>query len=139
MDYDLTELTPSVVLLAPNATTVVNTNGTGQDFKNYQGKVLVTLVCGNTAEITSSLLVVLQDSPNNANWTNTSGGSFTNIGPSSPQFQQIVVDTRAANRYLRAVGTIAGANTPNFTYGVIANAMAKYNPSGVNTATGTGT
>lgn len=129
MDYDLAPLTPRVTLIGTNITSTTPTNGTGQDFSLFEGKLLVTLASSGVVESTGTLAVKLQDSTNNSTWADVSGGGFTtttNVGST----QQLSIDTRATNRYLRAVGTIGGNNTPAFGYGVFANGMRKYNPDG---------
>lgn len=129
MDYDLGELTPRVTLIGTNINSTTPTNGTGQDFSLFQGKILVTLASSGVVESTGVLQVKLQDSTNNSTWADVSGGGFTNT-TNVGSTQQLVIDTRATNRYLRAVGLIGGSNTPAFGYGVFANAMLKYNPNG---------
>ena len=92
----------------------------------------------STAQATTAndtLAVKIQDSPNNANWTDVSGATFTQVNNNAASIQQISVDTRATNRYLRVVVTTSGTNA-NYTLGVLANGMLKYAPDGVNTATG---
>lgn len=129
MDYDLLELTPAVTLIGPTLTATTPTNGTGKDFSLYQGKLLVTLSSGGSSETTGVLAVRLQDSTNNSTWADVSGGAFTNT-TNAGSLQQIAIDTRATNRYLRAIGLIGGSNTPNYGYAVYANGMLKYNPNG---------
>ncbi len=135
MDYDLKALTPAVTLITPVSTSTAATNGTGQDFQNYQGKLLVSLAAALCTEVSATLNVKIQDSPNNANWTDVTNGAFTQLNNNTASVQQIAIDTRATNRYLRAIGTIGGNNTPTYAYGVFANGFLKYNPDGVNTAT----
>lgn len=133
MDYDLSSLTPQVNLIS-TLTSTTPTNGTGRDFSLYQGKLIVSLATGGSSETTGVLAVKLQDSTNNSAWADVSGGAFTNT-TNAASIQQVSIDTRAVNRYLRAVATIGGSNTPSFGISVFANGMLKYNPNGVGSVT----
>ncbi len=111
----LTRVTDAV-LFAPAARTA-SANGTGVDVTDYEGVATVLLTSAAGTGTTPTLDVKLQDSPDNSTWTDIPGATFTQVTNAAASEQVKAVDVQAANKFIRAVATIAGT-TPSFTCAV---------------------
>lgn len=111
----------NVLELLVSAVRTSSANGTGVDLQGYQGKLKVILDTAQaSAGTTPTLDVKIQDSADNSDFTDVSGLTFTQVTDSADLLEAIAVDTRAVRRYIRAVATIAGTDTPTFNSAVVA-------------------
>lgn len=116
----LKETTSVVHSLAPAARTA-SANGTGVDVRNADD-VLVILTNGTTTGTNPTLDVTIEDSANNSSFAAVSGYAFAQVtaaiagGDAALTLQ---VPKRALRRYIRAVATIGGTNTPTFACAVL--------------------
>jgi len=117
MIIDLQNELNELSLLADTYTASVN--GSGVDLQGYQGKLKVMLNSGAGGGADHSLDVKLQESADNAAWSDISGAAFTQVTNAGASLQSLAVDTRGVKRYIRAVATIAGTS-PSFGFAVTA-------------------
>jgi hypothetical protein len=109
----------SVTLLA-NAARAANVAGSLVDIKDFVGKVRVIQDAGaiTAGDDNSTFTVYIQHCDD----TNTSNVVNANITLTAASNAASVVtedlDTRALKRYVRAVGNIAGGNSPSFPLGI---------------------
>lgn len=113
------ELNALQLLIAGERTSTVT--GSGVDIQGYQGKLKVILDSDQaSAGTTPTLDVKIQDSPNNSDWTDVTGATFTQITDAAGgPIEAIGLDTRGVDRYIRAIGTIGGTSTPTFDFCVV--------------------
>lgn len=105
----------SVSGIASRTSTVT---ATGVDISGYRGGLIVEQLVGVVSGTNPTLNGKLQGSPDNTNWTDITGATFSQV-TATDSFQKIGVDVRAVGKYLRYVGTIAADANPNFTMGVV--------------------
>ena len=104
-------------------------NGTGVDLLGYEGEIAVILSAKNTAGVTPTLDVKLQDSADNSTFTDISGAAFTQVtdaGTSAAVSEKIVIKSDQVKRYVRAVKTIGGTSSPAFDTACHAVGVKKY-------------
>jgi hypothetical protein len=93
-------------------------NGTGVDCQQFVGGIAVVLAAKCTAGTTPTLDVKLQSSADNSTgWADISGAAFTQVtdaGSSAAVLEKIAVNVDACERYVRAVKTVGGTDTPAF-------------------------
>lgn len=106
---------PSISLI-PAAAVTATANGTAVDIKDFIGNLQVLLDAGAGTGTTPTLDIKLQDSPDNVTFTDIAGKSFTQVTAAASR-QQMVLNTDACARYVRAVATLGGA-TPSFPVSV---------------------
>jgi hypothetical protein len=124
MIYDTKNALPSSIVL--NAVNVAaNTNSATLDIQPYQGVVDVMLSVGqSTAGTSPTLDVQIQASDVDAAANYVAYANYTQA--TNVSFQSIGVDPRAVNkRYLRAVATIGGTNSPSFPVCIVAKGFKK--------------
>lgn len=102
---------PSISLIAAQAI-AATANGTGVDIKDYVGTMQLLLDSGAGAGTTPTLDVKIQDSDDNTAFADVTGKAFTQVTTVASR-QQMVLDTNAVRRYIRAVSTLGGT-TPSF-------------------------
>lgn len=108
---------PTVSLLAAQLI-AASANGTGVDVKDYIGTMQVMLDAGAaTAGTSPTLDVKIQDSDDDTTFADVTGKAFTQV-TSVASRQQLVLDTNAVRRYVRAVATVGGTNSPAFPVSV---------------------
>lgn len=100
-------------VLQPNG---VNGNGNVLDLQQYKGPVTFLRVVGVAPAAGNVEPYTIQTSSDNSNWSNVSGGTFTNVAnaanASNTGTASITYDTRALSRYVRAPGNTSAANIP---------------------------
>jgi hypothetical protein len=107
------------------AAVAANTNSSTIDLQPYQGTVKVILNIGqSTAGTSPTLDVQLQTSDVDTAANYVAFSNYTQA--TNVSFQSAGVDTRAAKRYLRAVSTIGGTNSPSFPVSIQAVGFKKY-------------
>lgn len=106
---------PSLSLI-PGQAIAASANGTGVDVKDFIGNLQILLDAGAGTGTTPTLDIKLQDSPDNTTFADLAGKAFTQVTTVASR-QQMVLDTNACNRYVRAVATVGGT-TPSFPISV---------------------
>jgi hypothetical protein len=106
-------ITNSVAIAAKTSTVT----GTGLDISGYAGGLLLVQDVGVVSGTTPTLDGKWQSSPDDSTYTDISGATYTQV-TATTSLQSIGFDVRAAAKYIRYVGTIAGT-TPSFTMGVL--------------------
>lgn len=106
------------VELFPVAERTATANGTGVDVSAYIGTGKVILHSGAGGGADHTLDVKLQDSPDDSTYTDIAGATFTQVdNTAGGSLQAIGINLDSADKYIRAVATIAGTS-PTFTFGV---------------------
>lgn len=121
MIHNLGSKTYLDTLLACDSRTA-SANGTGVDLEGStgaEGEAFVILFSDAASAGTNPTLdVKLQESDAlGSGYTDISGATFTQVTNAASE-QKITINTNDTKRYLRAVGTIGGTNSPAFTYAV---------------------
>lgn len=115
----------NAVEIDPVATVTSTSTGSGIDIRDYIGRMAVILTCGAASAGTNPTITVkLQESADNSTFADITGATFTAVTDAA-SFQQIAIDCDSAERYIRAVGTVGGTNTPTFAYSVIGYGVKK--------------
>jgi hypothetical protein len=105
----------TVTNLLPTLSRTATANGTGVDCRALRGTAKAILNSAAGTGTSPTLAVKLQDSPNNSDWTDITGATFTQVVDAASR-QSINVSLDGAARYIRAVLTIGGTNTPTFIF-----------------------
>lgn len=100
------DLADSIVIAAARANGTVN--GTAVDRSEYHGRAKAVLKSGAGTGTTPTLDVKVQDSEDNSTWTDVSGATFTQV-TTVASVQSIALNLQGVARYIRLVGTTAGA------------------------------
>lgn len=108
-----------VQLLLPAAVTASG-NGTGVDLKDYIGLAKVILHSAKASAGTSPTMdVKIQDSADDSSYADVSGAAFTQVTDVADSLQGISLDLDKCRRYVRAVKTIGGTDSPSFVLGCV--------------------
>ncbi len=110
---------------APQAVTATGA-GAAVDLGNGVNSTNAVLEVGAVTGTTPTLNVKLQESDDNATWTDISNGAFTQVTAAS---QRQVIRVQRSKQYCRAHATVAGT-TPSFTLCVEILAQKKYTGTG---------
>lgn len=114
-------------LLKPQSVSSTAT-GTGIATANYQGGMLITMDADKaSAGTTPTLIVTIQTATENSFSSPTTLKTFTTVTDAAGdgvQTAQIMADQSLG--FIRAVGTIAGTNSPTFAFSVTAAALKHY-------------
>lgn len=89
---------------------------TGLDITQYKGSLVIRQLVGTVSGTSPTLDGKIQHSTDNSAWSDYSGATYTQVTASNSS-QTVSIDTRAAYKYIRYVGTIAGTS-PSFTMGI---------------------
>jgi hypothetical protein len=104
-------------ILSPIAARTSTVTGTGVDTLGYEGQMGAVQHVGVVSGTTPTLNGKLQSSDTSGGtYTDVPGATFTEV-TATDNLQKISFDRRAAKRWIRYVGTIAGTS-PSFTVGV---------------------
>lgn len=95
--------------LAPVASISAAVDGTGVDLQQFHDSVAIILDANNVSGTTPTLDAKIQDSPDNTNWTDVAGATFTTVDDSASK-QTLRVHTREVERYIRVVLTPGGTS-----------------------------
>jgi hypothetical protein len=116
--YDLNAELTSVALMN-GANVSANGNGASVDIVDYKGKLVLALAVGEGTGTNPAITVNLQHSSDNSNWSFI-GTNFTAVNTAAgASLQQVGLDCRAVNRYIRTNYTVSGT-TPNVWPSVVA-------------------
>jgi hypothetical protein len=113
------------ITLSHPATKTSTVTGTGVDISAYSGPLLVVQDVGTVSGTLPTLDGKIQDSPNNSDWTDVSGATFTQVTASN-SLQSIVVQCNAVAQYIRYIGTVGGSN-PSYPLAVSAHGFKSTN------------
>lgn len=110
----------TTVTLLANAARTANVAGTLVDIKDFVGKIRVIQDAGAiTAGDANSTYTVHIEHSDDSNASNAVDANITLTAASNAASVVVSdVDTRAVKRYVRAVGNIAGGNSPSFPIGL---------------------
>lgn len=126
MNYDLPNY-QSFLALIPAADVLVDGNGSPFDLSPYVGDVAIRVdIGGNTAGTSPTLALIIKESTDNSNWTN-SATLITGSTTGNASAQIVSYDTRAHGRYMRIDKDIGGSNSPSFPVSVVGIATREYN------------
>ena len=106
---------------APPQTATATVTGTGGDLLAGDNRCFAIQQVGTVTGTTPTLDGKIQESSDNAAWTDIAGATFAQVTASS-NYQAITFDR--SKRYIRYVGTIAGT-TPNFALAVVISEQKK--------------
>lgn len=109
----------------PQAVTATGT-GSAVDLGNGVNSTNAILEVGAVTGTTPTLDVKLQESDDNATWTDISGGAFTQITAAT---QRQAIRVQRSKRYCRGQATVGGT-TPSFTLCLEILAQKKYTGAG---------
>lgn len=84
------------------------TNGTSLDLQGYNGHVMAMLSSQAGTGTSPTLDVKLQDSADNSTFADVTGKTFTQVTSAAASHQEMDVDPRSVQRYVRLVATITG-------------------------------
>jgi len=93
-------------------------DGTGVDISEYIGTIKVSVSVNAVSGTTPTLDGKIQDSPDDSTWADVSGATITQV-TTTDSFQEIKVDTRGVDKYIRYVDT-AGGTSPVYRRAAIA-------------------
>jgi len=111
--------------LIPADSLSAGANHTGVDIKDVEGSLLLLLSTQNVSGTSPTLDIHIEDSPDNSTYTDVSGKSFTQVTDAAASFQSMKIDSRAVDRYIRAVSALGGTS-PVFDAALVAVAIEKY-------------
>lgn len=116
---DLTQA--NIVELLPTAVRTSTATGTGVDIHGYAGTAQFILTSSvATAGTTPTLNVTLEHSDVvGSGYAAISGAAFTEITDGADATEMMELNLDGLKPFVRAVGTIAGTNTPTFGFGVV--------------------
>ena len=115
--YDYGDL-PLINLMPTAAVAFVGaTNGAGVNVSTLIGKARAVLDSAAGTGASPTLVVKLQDSPDNSIWTDVPNGAFAQVTNAGASQQALRVDADALNTWVRAVAT-EGGTTPSFIFSV---------------------
>jgi hypothetical protein len=102
-------------------TATASLNGTGADFISGEGRCTAIQTVGTVGGTSPTLAGKIQESADNASWTDIAGATFTTV-TTSDNVQAISFDR--TKRHLRYVATIAGTS-PSFPVAVVITQQKK--------------
>ncbi len=119
MDMDLSSGVTATEMEAVLSRTSLT--ATALDTLLYEGKWSCILACGaQTAGTNPTLTVKLQDcSTSDGSYADITGATFTAVSTTAST-QIIGLDKKSHARYIKAVATFGGTNTPTFPFGMVA-------------------
>ena len=103
----------TILSLLTNQALGSSANGTGRDIRQLKGDALAILDVGVSSGTTPSLIAKLQESDNNAAWSDVPGAVFATV-TTAASLQSIVVRPGERKKYLRVVVTVDGGGSPSF-------------------------
>ena len=122
---DLNGQTTNLSLLGAQQATSTKTQATATDISGFAGQLKFILDAGAaSAGTTPTLDVTIEDSANGTTDFKTVG-TFSQVTDTA-SLQSLGIETRALRKYVRAVATIAGTNTPTFAFSVHAEGQKQY-------------
>lgn len=107
-----------LLTLAASASRATNLDGTTIDIGAYEGSCVITLnSSAATAGTNPTLDVKLQHcDTEGGTYADVTGGAFAQV-TSAASHQKLLVNANSLKRWVKAVGTLGGTNSPAFTYG----------------------
>lgn len=118
---------PLTLITAQSATSTVT--GTGVDLTQYAAtgniNFKVVMDVGTVTGTNPTLDVKIQESDSSGSgYTDITGAAFTQVIATGTG--AVELHTRTVKKYIRALGTIGGTNTPTFPFVVIALVLERY-------------
>jgi len=106
---------------APPQTATATVNGTGGDLQAGDGRCFAIQQVGTVSGTSPTLDGKIQESSDNATWTDIAGATFPTVTASN-NYQAITFDR--TKRYVRYVGTIGGTS-PSYALAVVISEQKK--------------
>lgn len=98
------------------ATRVASADGTGVDIAGEgSSRLSILLEAVKNAGTNPTLDVKIQDSADNLTFDDVTGLAFTQVTTATSS-QELAVAARSLRRYVRAVATIGGTESPSYTF-----------------------
>ena len=93
------------------AAITASSDGAAVDVSELIGSMVVTLDSSAGGGANHTLNVKLQESADGVNnWTDITGGAFTEVTNAAASFQSIIISADARKKYIRGVDTVAGTD-----------------------------
>lgn len=111
----------SRISLIPLSDVTSTTTGTGVSIVGYVGEAKFLCVGKNVAGTNPTLAVKLQHSDDDSDYADVTSGAFTTItaaGTKASVAHTLNVNVDGLKKYVRAVATIGGTDSPQFLIGV---------------------
>ena len=103
----------------PCASRTSTATSSASDLKEYEGEAKAILMSSAGSGTSPTLNVKFQHcDTSGGSYEDVTGASFTQVTGSADSFETISFKTDEVKRYAKVVGTIAGTETPTFSYGV---------------------
>jgi hypothetical protein len=110
------------ISLIPLSDITQTTTGTGVSIVGYVGEAKFVALAKNVAGTSPTLAIKLQESDDDSDYADVSGATFTTVtdaGTKASVAHTINLQLDRRKRFLRAVATIGGTNSPQFLVGVV--------------------
>lgn len=116
------------VSLIPLADITSTATGTGVSIVGYVGEAKFLAVAKNVAGTSPTLDIKLQESDDDSTYTDVTDGAFTQVtaaGTKAAVAHTLNVKVDGLKKYIRAVATIGGTDSPQFLVGVYGFALSQ--------------
>lgn len=114
-----------IEVLAVAATNTTTLDGTSIDVQDYEGVAAIVLNSAKaSAGTTPTLNGKIQHSSDDSTFADVTGATFTEITDAADSCQVLALDLSTVKRYIKFVGTIAGASA-SFVFGASMVAIKK--------------
>lgn len=116
----------NIVELAANAARTSTLTGTGVDIRKYAGYGQVVLQSSAGTGTNPTLNVKLQHADTvGGSYTDITGAVFAEVTDAADSTQMIQLPVDEVKPFIKVIGTIAGTDTPTFSFGVSLVAISK--------------
>lgn len=117
----------NIIELCPNAVRTSTPTLSAVDVRKYEGVGQIILTSSAaTAGTSPTLTVKLQHAlTSGGQYDDIAGATFTQVTDAADTTQMIPLDFSACRGFIKVVATIAGTDTPTFSFAVTALAQAK--------------
>lgn len=110
----------NVIEVIPNAVRTGTVTGSAVDVRGYEGKGQVIFTSSAaTAGTNPTLNVKLTEcATSGGSYDDIAGATFTQVTAAADRTQMIPIDFDACKGFIKGVGTIAGTDTPTYSFAV---------------------
>lgn len=119
------QFTSTALLAAQTASSTVT--GSAVDIRNWSGKGKMVLNAGAASAGTDPTLTVklTHCATVDGTYADVTGAAFAAVTDAADSVQQLGVDWDSLHRYVKAVATIGGTDTPTFALALVAERLTK--------------